>query len=146
MSAVVVRFLAVLGDECFDHIRDLLLLSPWQTGNGLKNLSDLALGGTHELGFSFAKQLLHGDAEGSGHRHENIGARQVAAGLPIPDVGMILTDAAGEFTQREPGGLAELLQTDALSFCSHEISIKRVWKKPLHVGSILPIIGQCNKT
>ena len=77
---------------------DLLLLAARELGHGLEYLAHLASRSRGTPCLGFAEELLDGDAKGLCHRDQDVGAREVPAGLPIVDVRWLLPDLPGEFT------------------------------------------------
>lgn len=130
------------GDERFENGQNFFLLAAGQLGRGLEKLAHPSARGHDALGSGLAQQLLDSDAQSFGNGHEQIGAWQLSRAFPITDIGMVLADLAGEFAQGESGAFAQFTETGC-SF-SHVQIIKDGRKNGLHVGSILPTIGQCN--
>jgi hypothetical protein len=101
----------VLRDEDFDKLGQLLLLAAWQPQRFLKRLAELSTRSDDTLGPGFAQQLMHGDTERFGHRHQHVGTRQIAALFPVTNVRLVLADLAGQFPLRKAGGFAQSFET-----------------------------------
>lgn len=131
-------------DKGLEDSQHFFLLAAGKLGCGLEKLAHPPARRKHALGPGFAEEFLDGDAEGFGNGHEDIGARDFSRSLPISDVGMILADLAGEFAQSQSSAFAQFTESGC-SFCHIDI-IEDGRKNGLHVGSILPTVGQCNRS
>ena len=127
-----------------EHIDNLVLLTPWQPGNRLDDAAQLAARWNGAFWARLAQQLLDGDPKGFGDRNQNIRAGQIAAGLPIVDVGRLFVDLARQFAERKTHLLTQLPESGR-SF-GHIGSIKEAGKNGLHTFSILNTIVQCNRS
>jgi len=105
-----------------EHIDNLVLLTPWQPGNRLDDAAQLAARWNGAFWARLAQQLLDGDPKGFGDRNQNIRAGQIAAGLPIVDVGRLFVDLARQFAERKARLLAQLPESGRS--ISHVGSIK----------------------
>ena len=87
----------VLGDESFDHVDDFLLLALGQSGNRLKRRTRPTAGRIRGRPPDDApKQTINIYAQYPGHGGKEIGARRLAATLPIADVRMMDAQLSGQ--------------------------------------------------
>jgi hypothetical protein len=63
--------IAVLRDERLDDLNDLLLLSPWKSGHGFKDLTSLSARSGHPAGGWFSQNVFHRRAQYPGHLDQN---------------------------------------------------------------------------
>jgi hypothetical protein len=139
------RGLALLtGDEGLDDIDNLVLLAARQTADGLDDAAEPSARREPLLGSGLAEQFLNGDAEGLGHRGQDIGARRFTRVLPILDIGLAVAYLAGQLTLRKPGGLTEGAESRR-TIC-HEANVRGEMENGLHVTSLLVIHEQCKSS
>jgi hypothetical protein len=88
----------LLSHERFDDFDDLLLLTAWHARHGLEKLAGTATrsGDAGRLGLT--EQLLDGYTERLGHGDQNIRPGQVAARLPVQNIGVLLANLTGQLT------------------------------------------------